>query len=128
MNTEIDIEPEESLLYNPRENDNLGTMAFFHKRYRLGDNHKLTIQDAQNISYSKKYISIPVYMYDHGGIAISTQPFSCPWDSGQLGIIFVELKTALKEFNRKRSSKQFEKIVKNALTSEVTDYNNYLQS
>jgi hypothetical protein len=27
-------------------------------------------------------------MYDHSGVVLSTTPFSCPWDSGQLGIIY----------------------------------------
>lgn len=32
---------------------------------------------------------LPVFMYDHSGITISTGPFSCPWDSGQVGFIYV---------------------------------------
>lgn len=35
-----------------------------------------------------KYIILPLYLYDHGGITMSTGPFSCPWDSGQLGWIY----------------------------------------
>jgi len=33
---------------------------------------------------------LPVFMYDHSGITIRTHPFSCGWDSGQVGIIFLE--------------------------------------
>jgi hypothetical protein len=29
-----------------------------------------------------------LYLYDHSGITISTSPFSCPWDSGQVGFIW----------------------------------------
>jgi hypothetical protein len=29
----------------------------------------------------------PLYMYDHSGTTYSTSPFSCPWDSGRVGII-----------------------------------------
>lgn len=36
---------------------------------------------------------LPVYMYDHSGITISTRPFSCPWDSGQVGFIYVTKET-----------------------------------
>lgn len=32
-------------------------------------------------------VVLPVYMYDHGGIALSTGGFSCPWDSGRVGLI-----------------------------------------
>lgn len=28
----------------------------------------------------------PLYMYAHSGVALSHAPFSCPWDSGQVGV------------------------------------------
>lgn len=34
---------------------------------------------------SKNIVIAPVYAYEHGGITISLAPFSCPWDSGQIG-------------------------------------------
>lgn len=37
---------------------------------------------------STKCVILPVYMYDHSGIALSTSPFNDPWDSGLLGYIF----------------------------------------
>ena len=38
----------------------------------------------KNITY------LPVYMYDHSGIAIKTTPFGCRWDSGQIGYIYCD--------------------------------------
>ena len=32
---------------------------------------------------------LPVYLYDHSGISLSTSPFSCSWDSGQIGYIYI---------------------------------------
>lgn len=32
---------------------------------------------------------LPVYLYDHSGITVSTSSFSCRWDSGQVGFIYV---------------------------------------
>ena len=32
----------------------------------------------------------PLYLYDHGGISIATTPFSCPWDSRQIGFVIVQ--------------------------------------
>ena len=32
---------------------------------------------------------LDLYLYDHSGITIRTSPFSCPWDSGQVGFIWV---------------------------------------
>jgi hypothetical protein len=38
-------------------------------------------------------IACPLYLYDHSGITISMgrggNPFSCPWDSGMVGFIFM---------------------------------------
>src|SRR5690606_7954537 len=39
---------------------------------------------------SKEWYSIPLWMYDHSGIALSvgqTNPFSDDWDSGRVGIL-----------------------------------------
>ena len=32
----------------------------------------------------------PLYLYDHSGLSISTEEFSCKWDSGLLGVAWVE--------------------------------------
>jgi len=39
-----------------------------------------------------------LYLYDHSGITISTSPFSCPWDSGCIGFIYVPNTVLLKEY------------------------------
>ena len=77
---------------SPREAyDNLGTLYTAHRRYRPEkefDDHfdidKVFEGHIGNFreSFLKEYIALPVYLYDHGGITISTSPFSCPWDSG----------------------------------------------
>lgn len=36
----------------------------------------------------KDAVAVPVYLYRHSGDTVSTEPFSCPWDSGQLGYLF----------------------------------------
>ena len=33
-------------------------------------------------------VILPLYLYDHGEITMSTGRFSCPWDSGQVGWIY----------------------------------------
>ena len=40
-----------------------------------------------------QYVILPLYLYDHSGITISTRPFSCPWDSGQVGWIYASKDT-----------------------------------
>lgn len=40
-------------------------------------------------NYGEHAVVLPLYLYDHGGITMNTGGFSDPWDSGQVGFIFV---------------------------------------
>ena len=83
---------------NPRECfDHITTFAFFHKRYSLGDKVEIKSEDYPGWNemeadirrrYKPRYIT-PVYMYDHSGLVLSSTPFSCPWDSGQVGFMWI---------------------------------------
>src|SRR3954463_6000135 len=99
---------------SPREDDNLGTMACFHSRYLLGDhNHGFSIEEAKQIAASKDVISLPLYLYDHSGLTMNTEVFSCPWDSGQVGFIFVEKDKVRAEYGKKIISKKLrEKVIR----------------
>lgn len=75
---------------NPRDEwTNFGTLVCFHRRYNLGDKHDLDIDYAKELEKSDDVISLPVYLYDHSGLTISTKPFPCPWDSGKIGFIYI---------------------------------------
>ena len=111
---------------NPRtEWDNLGTMVCWHRGYALGDkgvNH-LGWMEGQG---RKPYLWLPLYLYDHSGITMRTTPFGDPWDSGQVGIIYIERETIVSEYGWRRiSSKRLEQI-KTYLRSEVETYDQYL--
>ena len=56
--------------------------AYFRRQAKLAEEK---IQEA----FEKYYISLPLYLYDHSGITMSTGSFSCPWDSGQVGMVYV---------------------------------------
>ena len=85
---------------NPRHDDNVTTMVCFHKRYELGDktdyrsdNYDSWDELKEQIESDYKVLMIkPLYMYDHSGITISTSSFSCQWDSGQIGWVFIDKK------------------------------------
>lgn len=87
-----------------------GTMSFFHKRSSLGTDEKdaeryFTEPDDLKEFFREQgdnIIKLPVYMYDHSGQTISTHPFSCPWDSGQLGYVWISKEKALEEFRTRR--------------------------
>lgn len=91
------VEQDESPL-NPREDfDTVATMVCFHKRHRLGDVTDLKSEYFETWNRLKEFLESeynivaikPLYLYDHSGITISTTPFSCRWDSGQIGFVYV---------------------------------------
>lgn len=169
---------------DPRNQDNLGTMICWHRRYYLGDEHRFTnsrdlmeylVEETYNeedlsdliknkiiynkdSSYSiagesynnlddllydidrypfnflsdeevfnlanKKTIILPLYLYDHSGITISTSPFGCPWDSGQVGWIYITYPEIEEEYGE-ITGKAIEKA-EQVLKNEVKIYDMYL--
>jgi hypothetical protein len=112
---------------SPREWTNVGVMACWHRRYRLGDvRPDVPPSDWLAANAPKGSVVLPIFMYDHGGYVISTQPFACPWDSGQLGVI-VATPTAIREaFCVKRLTARIRAKAVAALCQEVETYNEYL--
>ena len=112
---------------SPREWDNLGKMICFHSRYNLGDKHDFSREEAQKFLKSKEIcVSLPLYLYDHSGITMKTSPFSCRWDSGQVGWIVVSKEQVRKEYNVKRINKELVEKVTKVLEGEVETYDQYL--
>ena len=114
---------------NPRKEwDHLGTLAAFHRNYDLGDKISFkTPEEVMEHIEETKALSLPVYLYDHGGLSVSTGSFNCQWDSGQLGVIFVERERILKEYSVKKVSKQLKERILGYLKNEVEELNQYLQ-
>lgn len=112
---------------NPREDwEPLSTMICFHRRYNLGDKHSFTDPEDEglvSLLKDKNVLWLPLYLYDHSGITMSTGSFSCPWDSGQVGIIYITKDKYRKAFSCKKVSK---KKVYDLLRGEVEVYDNYL--
>lgn len=130
----IEVEQEQSPM-NPRvENDNLGKMVCFHKRYSLGDEHGYDADDYNGWHEMEKAIDmrenvaviLPLYLYDHSGITISTSPFSCPWDSGQVGFIYMTKKDAIENYGKKIMTKAVREKAEKYLKAEVETYDQYL--
>ena len=128
-------ETETTEIMNPREwNENLGTMLCFHRRYILGDKNPYNSGDYWGWNdFAKSLFKVhdvalmlPIYMYDHSGITISYKPFSCPFDSGQVGWIFMNKDQVRREFGVKRISKKVMDKVRSILIAEIEEYNEYL--
>lgn len=111
-------------MYNPREDDNLGTIAFTVNRYLSGDKGA-TLANAEE-AIKRGAFWLPVYAYIHSGATIATHPFSCPWDSGRIGTIYCTREQVRKWFGVKRITKMVEKQVMEALQGEVEEYDTYI--
>ncbi len=149
---------------NPRKWDNLGSMVCWHNKYDLGDDHNWTspesflddigeydtipeyVPDEQHKKFRDKRIDktvvmLPLYLYDHSGLTMRTTPYSCRWDSGQVGFIYLTHEDIKKEMARpkykkgqinpslspiKRVTKDDIKRARKALVGEVETFDKYL--
>ena len=124
---------------SPRDvNDTLGKMVCFHNRYCLGDAHNNKISDydsweevCESIlkTYGRNNIAVimPLYLYDHSGLSISTTPYSCRWDSGQIGFIFATKEDVRSNFKVKRVTSKLVERTREILLAEVEEYDSYLK-
>ena len=128
---ELEIEQDNDTM-NPRtEWDNITTMICFHKRYNLGDktDYKSSNFDSwgelkEQIESDNKVLMIkPLYLYDHSGITISTSPFGCNFDSGQVGWVFI----TEKQFKLMCGDMDYDNDrLENIIDSDVKTYDQYL--
>lgn len=93
------------------------------RRYRELHN---TLRNMRHTEIEKVAVMLPLYLYDHSGITISTAPFSCPWDSGQVGFIYVTLEDVRKEYSCKNVTAKIRAKVEAQLRQEVETYDEYL--
>ena len=113
---------------NPRtEWDNLGTMVCWHRRYNLGDKHDFsTPDDAWQEIKREGHIVLPLFLYDHSGITMNTTGFSCGWDSGRVGYIYISLEKVRKEYSWKKITKKRRERILEYLKGEVETYDQFL--
>jgi hypothetical protein len=137
---------------HPRMQDyHLGTMVCWHKRYNLGDQQPsigfrdwligklangdekeeerlghLSTRDLENI-FNDRNVSLPLYLYDHGALSISTIPFKSLWDSGRIGLIYVDEDAMQHAYGEKWNTEEARRDAIKILTEEVTVYDHWLR-
>ena len=117
---------QDEMAESPREWDNMSTMICWHRHYNLGDKHNYEdsfefllgiareigiftndMWDMEQEELKKKIIEadsvliVPLNLYDHSGISISTSnsyPYNDSWDAGCVGFIYVTKEKALEEW------------------------------
>lgn len=127
---------------NPRtEWDNLGRMVCCHQRYNLGDTDDVSAWvrrsgNAGNWTAIEKHLReeedaaliLPLYLYDHGGLTMSTGPFGDRWDSGQVGFIYVTHAALDREYSTPGCTREIALgRAHNQLEAEVATYDAYLR-
>jgi hypothetical protein len=142
---------------SPREDDNIGTIAYKHSRYTLGEEQiddpidwlaeKLGLEQEQIYRiaekldgyysermkvylenlFFEKFVAHRVYLYDHSGLALSTSSFNIRWDSGQIGYIYCTKEKAIAEYGKKILTKAIRERVLQYMDGEIKTYNQYLQ-
>lgn len=118
------VEPDHSPPHPRRDNEHLGTLLVWHRRYDLSDNCKYqTPNDFLESEESKNiYVQLPVYLLDHSALYLSTTDFKDPWDSGRLGLIYCT-KEQVKRWYGYIADEQ---TVMEQLRGEVALYDDYL--
>ena len=137
---------------NPREfMAEQATMVCRHPRYHLGDEESPGLINSMHgiledldedldedideaevyaIFYATdKLIALPLYLYDHSGITMNTTGFSCGWDSGQVGFIWVSQKQAQDQWPTTDGETEYDwqERVKRYLEGDVSVYDQYLR-
>lgn len=130
----IEITPDD-YSESPRDWDNLGVFVAWHPRYNLGDVNVSPRDDvARELpAPSEPAIMLPVYAYEHSGITIRAggagplpYPFTDPWDSGQVGVIWITLARVREEYSAKRVSRKLRARVAEALRQEIDTLDQFL--
>lgn len=85
------------------------------------------VDDALLDEIGKQFVVLPLYLYDHSGLTMNTTGFSCPWDSGQVGWIYVSRENVLDEFGGTRLTTEKRERAEDLLRGEVNAYDLYLR-
>lgn len=124
------FEYEEYLDESPRDWDNLGTMVCGHRRYTLGD---IQVKDMEEWEANKPLkkdtlVILPLGLYDHSGITMYVGGRTDPWDSGEVGYIYVRKDNEeVIEYKKTHTWKQTEEWAEGILRGEVETYDQYLR-
>ncbi len=95
------------------------------------DEHEDGMLTAKGISavnrwMEKNVLWLPLYLYDHSGITMSTGSFASRWDSGQVGFIYITKKKVREMYGWKIVTKERKEKLYSYLESDVKTYDQYL--
>lgn len=115
--------------FSPRENDNMCIIHIAHRNYSFGDEHytdRDSVDVAEREAKAKGDMVLPLYLYDHSGITISLSPFSCPWDSGQVGFVQVKKSEIIDNWGKKNWTKKLREKALEVAAMEVKELDSFI--
>lgn len=125
---------------SPREWDNLGKMFCWHRSYDLGDEHGIPSDYVHNMAPDEflewvreewgASVILPLFLYDHSELSMSTGSFADRWDSGEVGFICDTTETRKLmgfELDRFGRDEDLRERITEVLKGEVATYDQYLR-
>ena len=125
-NHRIEIHYDENPNHPIRDFDYMSTFVCWNNRYNLGHKHEFDSPEDFQLFVKENQIPIvvPLYVYIHSGITISTGSFSDVWDSGQVGWAYISKETILKEYGS--LTEENIKKAQSVLEAEVKEYDCFM--
>ena len=116
----------ETDIESPRnECDNMGRLVFLENRYVTGDD-TASQDEIKRIMKDPEVVWLPVYVYAHSGVTVSTSPFSCYWDSWLGGIVYAYRNEAAKWGGFTVKGEELDTIIRKNLQTEVDTYDQFV--
>ena len=131
----IEIHPDFDPMNPRKECDNLGTFWTQERRYNSPDDmpcasiaESVAKEFGGKASFRRDCLFLAVWKYEHSGVAYraaESNPYHCPWDSGQVGYIFARKADIRKEYGVARITAAIREKALNVLKGEVEAYSKY---
>src|SRR5690606_16220468 len=106
----------------------------------LADFIRETIEDREGEGAADGAIAMPLWLYEHSGMTMRaskenlladgvsvSNPFSCPWDSGMVGFIYMTRETMDREWSRRDDPRDRRADAMDCMAAEVETYDMWLR-
>jgi len=119
----VEIHQDEDPPHPRKDYEPTSIIGHWHKKYDLGTRLDSGMSEETLREYFPSILALlPLYMYDHSGITINTTGFSCKWDSGQVGWVWITRENA----EAMGCEGWSEEKLLDTIRAEVSEYNSYL--
>jgi hypothetical protein len=108
---------------SPRSWDPVGTLFMLGKFGKYTNlNEETEMDDYSELDDRDDIVVLPIYKYEHSGIALNTTGFSCPWDSCKVGYIYTTKENYKSHYRKDATDEE----IKKCLTREITQLHKYI--